>query len=96
MNNSLPPSTQENDKIDFSKLLTEVGEDFDIPMASQQFNIPATIQNCLATPSKKDECFAGSGDFTTVYERYNQNASGSTNHIVASVVDPLLLSKYIP
>jgi hypothetical protein len=100
MSNSLSPSTQKSDELDFSNLLGDIGEDFDILMASQQLGMPTTAQNNLAVPiavipNQNDEDYAGSDKYTTVYDGCNQNASGTRNPTVASVVDPLLLSKYL-
>lgn len=95
MNNALPPSTQGSDELDFSNLL----EDFDNFMPSQVLDIPATAQNSLADPiaaipNQKDGDSTGCDDSITVYDGCDQNASESRNPIVASVIDPLLLSKY--
>ncbi len=100
MSNALPPSTQESDELDLSNLLGDMGGDFDIFMTTRQLDIPATAQNSLEVPiaairSQRDEDSARCDDFTTVYDGCNQSASGTTNPTAASVVDPLLLSKYL-
>jgi len=69
-------------------------------MTNQQPDMPATAPDSLAiameaVPNEKDEWPARRDDFTTVYNEYNQNASGTTNPTIASVIDPLLLSKFL-
>jgi hypothetical protein len=49
MSNALSSSNQDNNELDFSNLLGDVGGDFDIFMASQQFDIRATAQNSQAS-----------------------------------------------
>jgi len=97
MSDTLSPSAWESNDLDFSNLFGDVGEDFDMFMAAQHLDIPSTTQNCLEVPiaTKKDEDSARCDDVTTVYDGCNQNISGATNPTVASVIDPLLLSKYI-
>lgn len=100
MSSALPPSsTQESDELYFRNLLGDMRGDFDIVMASQQLDIPATAQNSLEVPmavvqNPRDGDSTRCDDFTTLYDGCNQSVSETSNHILASVVDPLLLSKH--
>jgi len=85
MSNALSSSAQKSNKLGLFNLSSDV----DISMTSQQLDIPAAAQSGLsvpivAIPSQNDENSARCDDAVT---------AGNTR--LASVIDPLLLSKYL-